>query len=748
MKTQKDGTAMNNDIQEAKRLLPLPKLMEQCGLGKHAKKSARCPFHKDGSNSFSVYERAGDLGWGWKCFSGCGGGDEITFLELHEGLSNKDATKRFLDMSGVRSGRTAGEQRPSVRSERTDGGNSKPAVEVKPFNWQPCVDAFTDEYVAKLAKWRGYSLEFCQWLKEQSLVGLHENNIAFPVHDAKGGIVAAHVKSRLTAKDGTDIIPKPPKWIYRYNGKNGSGAQPLIIGDLSNAKMVSVFESQWDAFAVCDKLDMHIAPGFAVIITRGSENGGFVAGLIPADADVLAWPQNDPEDKRNAKTGKTPAEKWLATVAEKAGAKVRSVLTPSIHKDANDWTRAGATMNDIMEAVGASRVIAEQPGLPVEARNQNNAPDSALVGESRSGVALADTLSQIENFLCRYIAFRYPEQPKVIALWLAHSHALDAFDYTPYLHPHSPEKRCGKSRLLDCCNLLVPRPWLCVQPSEAVVYRKIAASCPTLLLDEVDTIFCGGKDENKEGLRALLNAGFNRGATVPRCVGPKHEIKDFPVFCAKVIAGIGKLPDTVADRSIPIVLARKARDQVVERFRTRDVTPHAAGIRAALEKWATDSDVIGALRTARPALPDALGDRQQDICEPLLAIADMAGGDWPEDARLALTALFGAADTSDESVGAILLAAIREIFADKKETKLPTEKLLDELIERDDGPWASWWGGDIQYNNYRGPSTKLARLLRPFGITSATIRLGDETMKGYKSESFADAWARYLSPPK
>jgi hypothetical protein len=365
-----------------------------------------------------------------------------------------------------------------------------------------------------------------------------------------------------------------------------------------------------------------------------------------------------------------------------------------------------------------------------------------------SANALADTLSQIENFFTRYIAFPRPEQPKIIALWVAHSHALDAFDYTPYLHPHSPEKRCGKSRLLDCCNLLVPRPWLCVSPSEAVVYRKIAASCPTLLLDEVDTIFGGGKDENKEGLRALLNAGFNRGATVPRCVGPQHEIKDFPVFCAKVIAGIGKLPDTVADRSIPIVLARKSREQVVERFRARNVTPHAEGIRAALEKWAADSAVIGALRSALPPLPDALGDRQQDICEPLLAIADMAGGNWPADARRALTALFDAADPAGESVGVILLAAVREIFADKNETKLPTETLLNELIARDDGPWASWWAGDIQHGNPRGPSSKLAKLLRAFGITSATIRDGNETKKGYKAESFADAWERYLPPPK
>ena len=356
-------------------------------------------------------------------------------------------------------------------------------------------------------------------------------------------------------------------------------------------------------------------------------------------------------------------------------------------------------------------------------------------------------LSSVESFLTRFIVFRNPAQPPVIALWIAHTHALAAFDFTPYLNPQSPEKRCGKSRLLDCLALMVRDPWAAVQPSEAVLYRKISGACPTLLLDEADTIFTGGRnDDNKEGLRAMLNAGFQRSATVPRCVGANHEIRDFAVFCPKVIAGIGRLPDTVADRSVPIVLARKARNQAVERFRTRDAKVIAEPIRDALAAWAADLATIDTLRSARPAIPEVLGDRQADICEPLLAIADMAGGSWPQTARDALVALYEV-DAPEESARVQLLAAFREIFRAEGTDRISSDDALTKLLETDDSPWPAWWAEDVQRGHRRGPIVKLARMLKPFGIVPVSVRLPDGTTpKGYRAESFTDAWARYLPP--
>ena len=171
-----------NKIGEAKTILPLPKLMASFGLGKLAKQSARCPFHDDKHNSFSVYKnRSGEFRF--KCHAGCGAGDEITFLELHEKLTQRDATKRFLELAGL--------------------NGATPPRSTPTFDWQECVEKFSAEHLERLSAWRGYSGEFCSWLKQSGLVGLIEHRIAFPVHE-NGQVVAAHVLWH--AKDGLVAI--------------------------------------------------------------------------------------------------------------------------------------------------------------------------------------------------------------------------------------------------------------------------------------------------------------------------------------------------------------------------------------------------------------------------------------------------------------------------------------------------------------------------------------------------------------
>jgi hypothetical protein len=123
-----------------------------------AKKSAHCPFHDDQRNSFSIYKN-GKSEWRFKCFAGCGEGDEITFLEKYYGISNREATKRFLEMAGVN-----GSARLATVGLKL---NPKSA---QPFDWRACVEAFTDKHIERLARWRGYSVEFCRWLKENGLV--------------------------------------------------------------------------------------------------------------------------------------------------------------------------------------------------------------------------------------------------------------------------------------------------------------------------------------------------------------------------------------------------------------------------------------------------------------------------------------------------------------------------------------------------------------------------------------------------
>jgi hypothetical protein len=223
---------------------------------------------------------------------------------------------------------------------------------------------------------------------------------------------------------------------------------------------------------------------------------------------------------------------------------------------------------------------------------------------------LAKTLEDIRGFLCRYVMFSSEAQEIVATLWVAHTWVIEAFDYTPYLHISSPAKRCGKSRVFDCLKVLCAKPWAIVSITEAVMFRKIEQEAPTLLLDEVDPIFTAKNgDDGKEALRALLNAGFERRAAVARCVGPDHKLRDFGVFCPKALAGIGRLPDTVADRCIPIIMARRRRGEDIERFRARDAEGVAKPIAAALQAWSQKQSVIDKLRVARPEMPSILSDR-------------------------------------------------------------------------------------------------------------------------------------------
>ena len=204
----------------------------------------------------------------------------------------------------------------------------------------------------------------------------------------------------------------------------------------------------------------------------------------------------------------------------------------------------------------------------------------------------------------------------------------------------------------------------------------------TLLFDEIDATF-GPKARDKEDLRALVNAGYRRGARAYRCVGEgaRQRVEAFPVFGAKALAGIGELPETIADRSIPIRLRRRSREEVVERGRFRTITVATAPLHEAAVSWANDASEK--LRGTDPKLPEELDDRAQDGAEPLLAVADLCGGDWPERARAALLTVFAAKEVDDlrmESDCSPTYDAFRDI------DRLATAELLDHLTAEDEAP--------------------------------------------------------------
>lgn len=353
-------------------------------------------------------------------------------------------------------------------------------------------------------------------------------------------------------------------------------------------------------------------------------------------------------------------------------------------------------------------------------------------GDEPNGALVTDLMA----FIRQYVVM---DESKLVAvaLWIIHTHCYDRFEQTPYLAVTSPEKQCGKSRLLEVLDLLVRRPWMLTQPSEAVVFRTVHHERPTMLMDETDTIFNPRTADKHEGLRAMLNAGHRSGATVPRCLGGGEKIIKFRVYCPKVLAGIGTLPDTVADRSVPIRLQRKTREERTHRFFYRDVKPVADALRERIDAWVeahTDE-----MTDARPELPDELSDRMQEGCEPLVVIADLLGvGTAGREALVEL--LTSERLDSAESMRLKLLRDLRVIF----ERYAPRRKafsrtLIRELHALSESGWDSYYGRGFEERD-------LASLLRHYDVHSTTVRVPGEAnpAKGYRRDDLEPVWERYL----
>ena len=346
---------------------------------------------------------------------------------------------------------------------------------------------------------------------------------------------------------------------------------------------------------------------------------------------------------------------------------------------------------------------------------------------------LAHLLDDVARYIHRYVILT-THQVVATTLWVAHCHAFTAAETTPYLNVTSAVKQCGKTRLLEVLEPIVPTPWLTGRVSAAVLTRKVDAETPTLLLDESDAAFAH-RSEYAEALRSILNSGYRLSGVSSLCVGQGAEIsyRDFSTFCPKAIAGIGGLPDTVTDRSIRITLKRRAPDEWVERFRQRDGRIVGDPLRTQLEAWSQTA--VEVLRDAEPSLPGELSDRAADVWESLIAIADLAADDWPTRARRAATGLSGRVSGDDDTVATRLLDDVGQVFT---EEAIGSAELVRRLVALEDRPWTDWTGGR--------PITqaRVARLLRPFGIQPMKLRFGDRTANGYTKRMFADAWSRYL----
>lgn len=392
---------------------------------------------------------------------------------------------------------------------------------------------------------------------------------------------------------------------------------------------------------------------------------------------------------------------------------------------------------------------------------------SARAKRQRAKIDGAALLNRIEKEALEEYLFIGREQRTAVVLWAAFSHAFDAFTISPMLLITSPEKRCGKTTLLLILRDLVRDAHQASSASAASLYHIIEEKHPTLLLDETDQWW-----RSKSPMTGIVNGSHvKHTATVIRCKGRKNRTGTFSTWCPKVIVGKDDsgvlLDDTTADRCIRIELKRKLAGEPRARFRID--LEHFIDLRRELKRW-TDAS-LKALRGADPTVPGELHDRAADNWRPLLAIADLAGGDWPQRAREAAIALTPNA-AEDDSKGRRLMRAIAAaIIKVRHEVIYPhdwsyppginaaghahepvdhdaifSDVLADEVSK--DEARAAHRDGKLNQHT-------LAAALHPYGIAPLAQRLRyriyglkgeaviDLQRRGYKHEWFRDAFARY-----
>jgi Protein of unknown function (DUF3631) len=375
-------------------------------------------------------------------------------------------------------------------------------------------------------------------------------------------------------------------------------------------------------------------------------------------------------------------------------------------------------------------------GLP--AVQELSDADMAAIARAEAVPDGDPVLKDVETFLGQHVIFPTEAARVATTLWVAHTHLISEAECTPYLRIQSAEPRSGKTRLLEVAQLLTPRPLPIANTSVAALFHEIEKTIPTLYLDEMDAIFSPKNAANgiNEDLRAMLNAGFRRGMGVLRMVGEGGAggSKIFPVFCAKALSGLKELPDTLASRSIIIQMKRRAKGEKVERFSVKRTPGKAKPIHTRLAEWAEKIKLNNAL--SDPKLPEELSDRAQDAWEPLLAIANAAGGNWPERARAAALELSGA-EMEDTTFTISLLADIKGVWKDE-EDELESKTVVDRLAKLDERPWATYGRDGSGLNTYT-----LAKLLKPYGISTQFV--GAKRVKRLVRANFEDAWDRYLN---
>jgi len=435
----------------------------------------------------------------------------------------------------------------------------------------------------------------------------------------------------------------------------------------------------------------------------------------------------------------------LGAMLTRRGAQVAYVYLPAGESGAkvglDDYFRAGGTVDDLVLRTRSEPV---EPELPEEPP----APEAAASPMPDADVDGAQALDDIDAFIRRYVVFPDDCCSVAVTLFAAHTHVVECFYVTPRLILDSAEPESGKTRVLELLALLCRNPKMTFNTTVAALYRRLLDKMLTVLLDEADAIWSAKAGPQAEELRAFVNSGYKRGATVDRCVGDGAGMKvvEFPVFAPVAIAGIaGNMPPTVTSRAVTIHMRRRAPGDRISPYEEQDVMPEAQQLRARLAGWT--ATIEGTLKAARPDMPEGVTDRKAEVWRALLAVADAAGGDWPKRAREACAHFALGTAASDVSLGVRLLADLKAIFGERD--RMTTVDILEKLTGMEEAPW-----GDMPRSHKPLDARGLSNLVKRYDVHPTAFKPLDGTdkaVKGYTTYQtgdggnvgLADAWRRY-----
>jgi putative DNA primase/helicase len=532
---------------------------------------------------------------------------------------------------------------------------------------------------------------------------------------------------------GASELGKRPKWT-RAHSEQLRGADIVVLNDNDGAGYAHANATCNMSLLVAKRVRrLDLAKHWPEIPKGGDVSDWLAAGHTGEELAALIEQAPDYEPPPGAKEKAPPPDSnGIDDAAElERLARLAPLDYERARKDAGK--RLGISRLSLLDAlVKAKRA---ELGLDGADDKQGHAIEFATPEPWPNPVDGAEALDEIAKAIGAHVIMAEHSRD-ACALWAAHTFLTDCTMISPRLAFTSPTKGCGKTTALDVMGQIVLRPLAAANVSPSAIFRVVEACHPTLLIDEADSFL-----KDNEELRGVLNSGHRRGGGVLRTVAVRDdfEVRSFSTYGAIAIALIGQLPGTLADRSVPIALTRRKRDEAITSFRL-DRVGHLVVLARKLARWAADN--TEAVAGVEPEMPVGLYNRAADNWRPLLAIAMAAGGDWLARGHKAAIASAGA-DVDEVSRLELLLGDTRDVFdgLTSDTDRISSAHLIERLCEIVPSPWG-------EYGKRKKPLTQnqLARLLKPLGIVSQVLRIGAETPSGYFRHQFKEAWERFLAP--